>query len=93
MAPHRRNTGHTYERTAIEQWLRSHDTSPKTNARLESTHLVPAHALRNAIEEWERAHCRTIRRADISPAMFDRTTLIGRGSFKEVSDHLAMLSH
>ena len=72
----RRDSGHTYERRAIEQWLRGHDTSPKMNARLESTHLVPAHALRNAIEEWERAHCRMIRRTDITPAVFDRTTLV-----------------
>jgi hypothetical protein len=27
--------GHSYERDAITRWLAAHNTSPKTNARLE----------------------------------------------------------
>ena len=87
--------GHTYERTAIERWFADgHATSPKTGAALASTTLVPAHALRNAIQEWEEQQCRLISRRDLTPvagapphapqADFDRTTQIGKGSFKEV---------
>ncbi|EGB10077.1 hypothetical protein AURANDRAFT_9460, partial [Aureococcus anophagefferens] len=41
--------GHTYERDAIQQWLISHDTSPKTGLILDSKHLVPNFAIRSAI--------------------------------------------
>ena len=49
--------GHTYEREAIEQWLRhqqAHDkplTSPKTNEPLAHPHLTPCHQLRALINE------------------------------------------
>ena len=33
--------GFTYERTAIEKWLRTKDTSPSTGAKLESKKLIP----------------------------------------------------
>ena len=45
--------GHTYERSAIEEWLRpGRMTSPNTNLRLSTAALTPNHALRSAIEEW-----------------------------------------
>ena len=44
--------GHTYERIAIEQWLATSATSPKTNELLPHTHLVPNHALRSMILDW-----------------------------------------
>jgi hypothetical protein len=44
--------GHTYERKAIEQWLQEHNTSPLTNQPLEHKNLVPAIALRQAIEDF-----------------------------------------
>ena len=44
--------GHTYEREAIEEWLRrGHNTSPLTNLRMERR-LVANHALRKSIEEF-----------------------------------------
>jgi len=47
--------GYTYERFAIEKWLRTHDTDPKTNARLKSKTLTPNIPLRVLIrEEAER---------------------------------------
>ena len=46
--------GHSYERGALEAWLMNHDTSPMSNARLNSTMVVPNHALRNSIEAWRR---------------------------------------
>lgn len=77
--------GHCYERVAIEEWFAGGSTtSPKTGAALDSTTLTPNHALRNAVEEWEMANCQLIRRADIMPAAFNRSTQIGVGSFKEV---------
>ena len=47
--------GHTYEREAIEEWLRhlqQHSqplTSPKTNEVLAHPHLTPNHQLRQLI--------------------------------------------
>jgi len=42
--------GHTYERHAIEMWLRNNSRSPKTNQPLASRELIPNHALRSTIE-------------------------------------------
>ena len=38
--------GYTYEKKAIEEWLKDHDTSPTTGEKLESTVLIPNLALR-----------------------------------------------
>ena len=48
--------GHVYERAAIAQWLRNHDTSPVTNAQLPNRVLSPAHALRQLIQEFVAAN-------------------------------------
>lgn len=45
--------GHTYERSAIEQWLVAHQTSPKTNLQLPHRMLTPNHSLKNLINDWE----------------------------------------
>ena len=50
--------GHTYERSAIEQWLETHNTSPATGAALESKQLIPCHRLRSLIQDFhERGAC------------------------------------
>jgi serine/threonine protein kinase len=72
--------GQTYERSAIESWLRDHDTSPSTGARLPNKNLTLNIALRQAIEEWEEAYAMQIRRSDIE---IDSRP-IGQGSFKTV---------
>ena len=41
--------GHSYERAAITHWFSTHTTSPLTNQRLDSTSILPNHALRKAI--------------------------------------------
>ena len=47
--------GHTYERAAIKRWLsKGKRTSPLTGAVLESTALIPNHALRKLIEEHKK---------------------------------------
>jgi len=48
--------GHTYERAAIEQWLRVHDTSPMTGQPLPSKTLSPdgcSHQRREALKRSE----------------------------------------
>jgi len=44
--------GHTYERSAIEQWLETHNTSPATGVELESKQLIPNHRLRSLIQDF-----------------------------------------
>ncbi|CAE7561801.1 PUB57 [Symbiodinium natans] len=44
--------GTSYERRAIQQWLRSHRTSPLTNLPLASEDLIPNNALRSVIQEF-----------------------------------------
>ena len=45
--------GHTYEKSAIEAWFRTNETSPMTNEKLETKNLLPNIALRNSIMEWQ----------------------------------------
>lgn len=44
--------GHSYDRSNIERWLLSSNMSPVTGLALPTRHLIPNHALRNAIEEF-----------------------------------------
>jgi len=44
--------GFTYERAAIAQWLEGHDTSPRTGATLEHTHIFPCTSLRIIIRKF-----------------------------------------
>lgn len=48
--------GHTYDETAITNWLRSNATSPNTNLELENDRLIPNHALRSLIQDYMRTH-------------------------------------
>ena len=45
--------GNTYERAAIERWLRGHNTSPLTGAVLPHKELTPNIVLKSIIQEWE----------------------------------------
>eukprot|EP00041_Stephanoeca_diplocostata_P039392 m.1620390 g.1620390 ORF g.1620390 m.1620390 type:complete len:789 (+) comp25383_c0_seq37:330-2696(+) len=45
--------GQSYERSAIEHWLRNRDTSPATGAPLPNKTVTPNVALRNSIQEWQ----------------------------------------
>ena len=44
--------GNTYERAAIAEWFRTHNTDPLTNVALQRKALTPNHNLRHAIAEW-----------------------------------------
>ena len=48
--------GHVYERAAIANWLRAHNTDPVTNTVLASKELVPNIALRQLIQEYVEAN-------------------------------------
>lgn len=41
-----------YERKAIEEWLKKHNTSPKTGAELDNKALIPNHLVRGQIREY-----------------------------------------
>ena len=41
--------GHSYERSALEEWLQGHDTSPVTGQPLPHCRIVPNVLIRNAI--------------------------------------------
>ena len=43
-------SGWTYERSAIEAWLRAHDTSPMTNDTMPNKVLIPNKSLRAVIQ-------------------------------------------
>jgi serine/threonine protein kinase len=46
--------GHSYDRAAIEEWFRFHNTSPLTNQPLPNKHLIPNHTLRKMIDEFNQ---------------------------------------
>ena len=48
--------GHTYERHAIEEWLREHDTSPNTGEALRHKELTPNVMARGLISAWLQEH-------------------------------------
>ena len=48
--------GHTYELTAITEWLLQHDVSPITRQQMSINRLRPNIALRKMIEDWVAAH-------------------------------------
>ncbi|KAL2920436.1 U-box domain-containing protein 35 [Bienertia sinuspersici] len=45
--------GYTYDRRAIEMWLRDNDTSPTTDFPLSNKNLIPNNTLSYAISEWK----------------------------------------
>lgn len=48
--------GHTYELTAISEWLQQHDVSPITRQQMSVNRLRPNIALRKMIEDWLVLH-------------------------------------
>ncbi len=48
--------GHTYERTAIELWLKNNNTSPMTGLQLSNKQLTPSHTLKSMIREFVDAN-------------------------------------
>lgn len=48
-------TGHSYERAKIEEWLERRRTCPKTGKQLRSVTLIPNYSLRSSIQDWQNA--------------------------------------
>lgn len=48
--------GFTYEKSAIEDWMRHKQTSPKTNQPMEAV-FFPNFNLKSLISEWRLLHC------------------------------------
>ena len=48
--------GHSYERSAIEEWFKNKSTSPKTGLPLDSKALLPNLTLQIQIKEWVDDH-------------------------------------
>lgn len=46
--------GHTYERVAIESWIKRTGTSPITNQPLESEHLYPNRAIQEVVKHFDK---------------------------------------
>jgi hypothetical protein len=44
--------GHSYERSAIEEWFTRSNRSPKTNEILDNLHIISNHALRSTINDF-----------------------------------------
>lgn len=59
--------GNTYERSAIVEWLRNHDTSPITRNPLDISQLIPNRALKSLIEDYIAAQIRVPNMDNISP--------------------------
>jgi hypothetical protein len=47
---------HTYERSAIKQWLSTNNHSPITRQIINNNNLIPNIVLRNIIQEFEKNH-------------------------------------
>ena len=48
--------GHTYEKSAIKNWMTRSDKSPKTNLRMDKT-LTPNHHIRGMIWDFDQFRC------------------------------------
>ena len=72
--------GHTYERIAIAEWFRDHDTSPLTGAVLSHTDITPNLFVRNTMAKWMEINLKIIPRCAIDYS----SQPIGAGSFKTV---------
>jgi Mg-chelatase subunit ChlD len=72
------NDGHTYERSAITEWLSIHHVSPLTRQPMVLTDIKPNFALRGAIERWCLAN-------EAMPVVNDIPLLINTKSFSVTS--------
>ena len=81
--------GHTYERSAIMEWLESHHTSPFTRNRMSTTDLQPNYALKKSLEAWktrqEAANNNLSAEIPFEDLQLGMGTL-GEGSFKLVQE-------
>ena len=79
--------GQTYERSAIEAWLRNHDTSPATGKPLPSKKLVPNVRARSMLRELPELTAQSAARLGL-PAMPDMSE-IDEGAEQEAREAAA----
>ncbi|KAL9240365.1 hypothetical protein vseg_014594 [Gypsophila vaccaria] len=66
--------GYTYDRKAIELWVKDNDTSPTTNFPLANKNLIPNYSLLYAIMEWKsKRKLRTEKSRNFSCFSFSNT--------------------
>eukprot|EP00040_Diaphanoeca_grandis_P035713 m.225230 g.225230 ORF g.225230 m.225230 type:complete len:903 (+) comp33456_c0_seq1:492-3200(+) len=88
--------GQSYEREAIVEWFKNHDTSPM-RGHLPSKNLIPNIALRNSIEEWKQTHFKTVTPSQLTiklPAIATssfKTVYQGEYHAHGVNEHVAIL--
>ena len=71
--------GQTYERSAIEHWLRDHNTSPLTGEVLAMKMLIPNHTVRGLSRKWLEEHPECDDGDDEEEARGDDTARRSRG--------------
>ena len=49
--------GHTYERSALQQWLKQHSTSPVTGSSLAHHQMVPNLVIKTIAIQWDLTYC------------------------------------
>ena len=47
--------GHTFENSAIQEWLQKHSTSPVTNQEVGGCALTPNWAIKKVVDDWTQA--------------------------------------
>eukprot|EP01043_Picozoa_sp_COSAG02_P058352 COSAG02_NODE_7248_length_3097_cov_22.393596_1_plen_490_part_00 len=77
--------GHSYERAEIEKWFTTGKTSPMTNSETVSQSLIPNHALKSMIKEWQG-------RSDAQCVADLIATVVLRDDEKEVDRQLGALA-
>ena len=65
--PHSTSDGQSYEGAAIKEWFKQSTMSPLTGAQLQNKILTRNHALRNAIEEFNRAPSKSVPTGSSTP--------------------------
>ncbi len=76
--------GHSYEKSAISEWFKRSDRSPKTGLPLVNKTLIPNIALRNAIQDWDDSkpvnskaiQVDKVHKVDIQPLVIEYATSV-----------------
>ena len=77
-------SGHTYERAAIERHLRSSQIDPRSHVTVGSTQLSTNWGIRNAVEEWLEAN------QGVTPDGWDTRDMIPPSGTREEKETSAM---
>lgn len=83
--------GNSYERRAIEGWLRQHNTSPITRSPLSINDLRPNRALQAAIEEYRQSLSSPSTTTTTTTSALSSSDLIVRSGFADGFIHISML--